>query len=366
MQPTKPQSKRVESVDNLRVVAALTVLLGHAVHALGETRAFADVELAHYKQGLGPLVFLAIAGFVAVHSAHRDFGSPGAGPRYLGKRLLRVVPLYWVYTALFLLVAVAIPSVLDHGGLAPGHVLGSFAFWPVPRPGDGKLRPLLNSGWALNYVVWFHVWFALCLGLGRRAGLALCVAGLVGVDWLLAGKASGAWSFFASRKFAVLGLGVLCALAHRALRDRLALPFWPALLAVIGLCFFAWSVGDPSGDWPMIGCAIAIVMVGAFARRLRQGTGFAWLWSSLARASYSIYLSQAFTLSAFTVVADRIGALAHVPIALALVALLAWSLAWGVAGHRWLEAPLHRCLVAWWGRVASPAAAESGSTEKRA
>ena len=362
MQPTKPKSTRVESVDNLRVVAAMTVLLGHAVHALGETRAFADVELAHYKQGLGPLVFLAIAGFVAVHSAHREFGSPGAGPRYLGKRLLRVVPLYWIYTALFLLVAVAIPSALDHGGIAPGHVLGSFTFWPVPRPGDGKLRPLLNSGWALNYVVWFHAWFALCLGLGRRAGLALCVAGLVGVDLLLAGKASGAWSFFASRKFAVVGLGVLCALAHRALRERVALPFWPALLAVCSLCFVAWSFGDPAGDWPMIACAIAIVMVGAFARGLRQGGGIASLWSTFARASYSIYLSQAFTLSAFTVLADRSGALAHVPFALALVVLMAWSLAWGVVGHRWLEAPLHRWLVSWCGRWLEPAASQPRRT----
>lgn len=358
MQPTKPQSTRVESIDNLRVVAALTVLLGHAVHALGETRTFADVELTHYKQGLGPLVFLAIAGFVAVHSAYRDFGSPVAGARYLGKRLLRIVPLYWLYTILFLVVAVAIPSAIDHGGIAPGHVLGSFAFWPVPRPGDGKLRPLLNSGWALDYVVWFHAWFALCLCLGRRTGLVLCVAGLIGVEWLFAGNASGAWSFFSSRKFVVVGLGVLCALAHRALRDRVALPFWPGLLAVIGLCFLAWSVGDASGDGSMIACAIAIVMVGAFARGLRQGTRIASLWSSLARASYSIYLSQAFTLSAIAVVADRMGALAKVPFALALVVLVAWSLAWGLAGHRWLEVPLHRRLASLWGPTAAAAASQ--------
>ncbi len=366
MKQEKPKQRRVESVDNLRVVAALTVLFGHAVHALQETRAFADVELSHYRQGLGPLIFLAIAGFVAAHSAHHEFGLPLAGSRYLSKRLLRVVPLYWLYTALFLLVAVAAPAVLDHGGLAPGHVLGSFTFWPVPRPGDGKLRPLLNSGWALNYIVWFHVWFAVCLGLGRRLGIACCIVGLVVVELLPSGPGIGSWSFFASRKFYLIGLGLLCALVHRALRDRISLPTAAAFPFVGGLCWLAWLVSESDADWKMAACAIAIVLVGAFARGLQEGSIVASLWSKMARASYSIYLSQAFTLSAFTILADRSGILAHLPFALALLLLTVWSLVWGVVGHRLLEAPLHKWVVAWWGRAAPTAESQSGRKQSNA
>ena len=354
------RSERIESIDHLRVVAALTVLFGHAVHALHETNAFAGHQLGFFRQGIGPMVFLAIAGFVAAHGARDEFGVKGAGLRYLGKRLVRLVPLYWLFTGLFVAVVLVAPSLVDHGGLDLQHAIGSFAFWPVPRPGDGRMRPLLNPGWVLVYIVWFHAWFALCMTQRRRLGLTVCVAGLFALSML--GSAlphSGAWSYFASRHVAVLGLGVLCALLHRSIARHVSLPVVPAFLAVAALFALAWANSKSEGDWPTIVCAIGIVVVASLARGFREGSAFARLWGTLARASYSIYLSQAFTLAAFAVVADRSGALAHVPFAIALIGLMAWSLACGVLCHRIVEQPLHRALTAWGGRELGHSAAKS-------
>jgi len=345
------RTERIESIDHLRVVAALTVLFGHAVHALHETRAFAGHELGFFRQGIGPMVFLAIAGFVAAHGARDEFGVRGAGLRYLGKRLVRLVPLYWLFTALFIAVAWIAPSLIDHGGIDLRHALGSFAFWPVPRPGDGKMRPLLNPGWVLVYILWFHAWFALCMTRERRLGLSLCVTGLLALPLLSPLlPQSGAWSYFLSRHFAVLAVGVLLALAHRLVARRLTLPIAPAFVAVAALFAIAWATTRSEGDWPTIVCAIGIVVVASLARGFREGSSFARLWGTLARASYSIYLSQAFTLAAFAVVADRSGVLVHVPFVVALPVLMACSLACGVLCHRFVEQPLHRALTSWGGR----------------
>ena len=345
------RTERIQSIDHLRVVAALTVLFGHAVHALHETHAFAGHELGFFRQGIGPMVFLAIAGFVAAHGARDEFGIRGAGLRYLGKRLVRLVPLYWLFTALFIAVAWIAPSLIDHGGIDLRHALGSFAFWPVPRPGDGKMRPLLNPGWVLVYILWFHAWFALCMTRERRLGLSLCVTGLLALPLLspLLPR-SGAWSYFLSRHFAVLAFGVLLALAHRSVARRLTLPIAPAFVAVAALFAIAWATTRSEGDWPTIVCAIGIVVVASLARGFREGSSFARLWGTLARASYSIYLSQAFTLAAFAVVADRSGVLVHVPFVVALPVLMACSLACGVMCHRFVEQPLHRALTSWGGR----------------
>lgn len=345
MQNAKSRPGRIESIDHLRVVAALTVLFGHAVHALHETKAFAGHRLGLYQQGLGPMVFLAIAGFVAAHSTRDEFGARSAGLRYLGKRLVRLVPLYWLFTALFVAVVVVAPSVVDHGGLEAGHALGSFAFWPVPRPGDGKLRPLLNPGWALVYVVWFHAWFAACMGTERRRGLLACALGLCALSALGAAfPGQGAWSFFASRHLVVLACGMACAVAQPALVARVSLSIGQAAASVAALCVTAWTTARSEGDWRTIACAIGIVIVASCARGFAEGSRVAALWSSLARASYSIYLSQAFTLAAFAVVADRWPAFAKMTFAGALAVLLAWSLAWGVVCHRLVEQPLHRAL----------------------
>ncbi len=344
--PADARSERLESIDHLRVVAALTVLFGHAVHSLHETRAFASHELGFFRQGIGPMVFLAIAGFVAAHGSRGEFGVRGAGMRYLGKRLVRLVPLYWLFTTLFLAVAWFAPQLVDHGGIDLRHALGSFAFWPVPRPGDGKLRPLLNPGWVLVLIVWFHAWFALCMRREQRTGLAWCVGGLfamTSVGILLPGPA--AWEFFASRHAFVLACGVLCAIAHGKLASRVSLPLIPALAAVAALFSLAWATSRSEGDWPTIACAIGIVVVASLARGFREGGTFATLWGTLARASYSIYLSQAFTLAAFALVADQSGILVRVPFVAALTAIMAWSLACGVLCHRLVEQPLHRALT---------------------
>lgn len=354
---------RIESIDHLRVYAALTVLFGHTIHALRETRAFHGTEVGLYRQGVGPMVFLAIAGFVAVHGTRNEFGTPGAGPRYLGKRLLRIVPLYWLFTTLFVVVAWLAPSLVDHGGIEPFHAMGSYAFWPVPRPGDGRMRPLLNPGWVLVYIVWFHAWFALCMSMERKKGIAVCLAllfALAGIGALA--PMEGAAAFFASRHFAVIGIGVLCLFATDALKDRISLSM-PASLALTAALFVAsWTCGSTEGDVPSIVCATSIVLVAARTRGFAQGSALAVAWRALARASYSIYLSQAFTLAGFAYAADRLGLLVVLPFWFAVALTMTVGLACGVLCHHLLEEPLQRALSGAWQRLRSLASSATVRT----
>jgi peptidoglycan/LPS O-acetylase OafA/YrhL len=179
----------------------------------------------------------------------------------------------------------------------------------------------------------------------RRLGLTVCVAGLFALSML--GSAlphSGAWSYFASRHVAVLGLGVLCALLHRSIARRVSLPVVPAFLAVAALFALAWANSKSEGDWPTIVCAIGIVVVASLARGFREGSAFARLWGTLARASYSIYLSQAFSLAGFAYAADRLGLFVTLPFWVAIVLTMVVGLACGVACHRGVEEPMQRAL----------------------
>ena len=338
-------SARIESIDHLRVYAALTVLFGHSIHALCETRAFHGTEVGFYRQGVGPMVFLAIAGFVAMHGTREEFGMPGAGRRYLTKRLLRIVPLYWLFTTLFVVVAWLAPSMIDHGGIAPAHALGSYVFWPVPRPGDGRIRPLLNPGWVLVYIVWFHAWFALCMSMERKKGIAICLTLLFALAGLGAFvQLDGAASYFASRHFAVIGIGVLSVFACDLMASRISLSMPTSLVLTAALFVASWTWGSSEGDVPAIVCAIGIVLVASRTRGFAKGSALAVAWGALARASYSIYLSQAFSLAGFAYAADRLGLFVALPFWIALVLTMVVGLACGVACHRVVEEPMQRAL----------------------
>ena len=216
--------QRIEAIDHLRVYAALTVLFGHSVHVMSESHV-THASAPFYRQGVGAVVFMAMAAFVACYSQRDRFGLPGAGRQYLVKQLTRIVPLYWLFSTLFVLVALWLPDRVDHGELGFGHVLGSYLFVPLPRPFDGRLRPILNPGWVLNYIVWFYVLFAACLACRRRAGLTLCTAVLLGLYGLgLVFSFAGAASFFTDRYLLVLALGMACWRIHELLRDRVSIP----------------------------------------------------------------------------------------------------------------------------------------------
>lgn len=334
-------TQRLHSIDHLRVYAALTVLFGHTVHVLKESATFANEQAGFYRQGVGAVVFLAIASLIACYTERERFGRPGAGLSYVQKRLSRIVPLYWFFTSLFVALALLLPKLIDHHELSLSHTLGSYFFWPVPRPGDGKVRPLLNPGWVLNYIVWFHVLFACCLRWKARLAQAACIGVLLAAYGLgLAFEFDGALRFFTAPYVLVLVLGFVCLWIHDAAKGRFELPIPLSVLCVAALFVLSWVWGSKEGDYPSIVCAFGIVLVASFTRGFRSRTWFSTLWGQLAQASYSIYLSQAFTLAGFVVITEKLSVLPLLPYPVAVAATMAFALLAGWITHRLVEQPM--------------------------
>lgn len=332
---------RIESLDHLRVYAALTVLFGHTIHFLREADAYRGQQLSLYRQGTGALVFMAVAGFIALHTESDRFARPGAARSFLWKRLRRLVPLYWVFTTLWLVVAIVAPGRIDKHELDPIHVTCSYLFLPWPRPFDGVPKPVLSPGWTLNYIAWFNALFAIALMFGRRLGLGLAIAVLLGVGGLglVAHQQTGIAAFFTDSGVLMFGLGMACVPLQRSLARRGFLIPMPVSLLAVGLLFCLSWMGAEGRGWqdllPMA-CATAIVAVATLTgtvgnRALRT------VWGALAKASYSIYLSQAFSLGAFVVGLEMTGLGTRLPFAVAIAAAMVFSIVCGLFVHRFVE-----------------------------
>src|SRR5262245_40443476 len=89
--------ERIDSVDHLRGYAAFTVLIGHAIHFLNKSEYYRDDSIPFYRQGSGPVVFMAVAAFIAMYTDGNKFGSTGSAWSFLTKRMLRITPLYWIF-----------------------------------------------------------------------------------------------------------------------------------------------------------------------------------------------------------------------------------------------------------------------------
>jgi exopolysaccharide production protein ExoZ len=213
---TSPAAKnRIDLIQALRGVAATIVALGHAMSVARKSGY--DIPLT-LPGGAGVDLFFMISGFIIVYSSERLFGVPGGWKTFMRRRLVRVVPMYWGATALFMMM-LAVDA--WRGGLFPSvqAILSSFFFVPSDafKPADGHPYPILAQGWTLNYEMFFYVLFAVCIGMGRARAVATVALSLLVLTIVIALRPSGwlvldTWGQAIVLEFA-LGMGI--ALARR-------------------------------------------------------------------------------------------------------------------------------------------------------
>jgi exopolysaccharide production protein ExoZ len=149
--------KTLYSIQYLRAIAALAVVLFHAAERSG----------GHFQIGAaGVDVFFVISGFIMWTISERRPVTPW---RFLLDRLQRIAPSYWIVTAI--MIAGAVAGLFPNMKLTTGHILGSMIFIPERSPSNGMIWPVLVQGWTLNYEMFFYAIFGAALLLSRRIRL---------------------------------------------------------------------------------------------------------------------------------------------------------------------------------------------------
>ena len=176
---------RLNSLQALRGLAAITVVVSHLMRQTHENWVRAtNPDLCAIALGdLGVFLFFIISGFIMQHTAGETFGQRGAARQFLERRIARIVPLYWMFTAL----AVAFPGALYLGTHRSAVcIIFSFVFLPdVAWP----YSPALPVGWTLSFEMLFYLVFAICLNFSRHTGVLLLLNGLFGFFLLMQGIA---------------------------------------------------------------------------------------------------------------------------------------------------------------------------------
>ncbi len=156
MERTRPS--RIDILQVLRLFASAMIILYHS-DRIGSRGYF------------GVSVFFVLSGFLALHTTN----SPVAPGRYLLRRAIRLLPLYWIFTVITFVILTARPGISNMSDEDPLHFLYSMLF--IPYIGKtGTALPILAVGWTMYYEVAFTVLFALALLISRRHRFAVCSA----------------------------------------------------------------------------------------------------------------------------------------------------------------------------------------------
>ena len=343
----------------LRALAAIAVLIGPVQGAVLAGAASAGTR-ARFPGGAGVDLFFAISGFIILTSSAAEAGRPGGRARFFRRRLVRLVPLYWLATLMFLPILLA-GRTPPRGDLA-GALAASLLFIPHAAViGPAGVFPVYDLGWTLNFEMFFYVVFGLFLSRSLRtaaSGTGLCLVLLVvaGSAWPGSGALRAVWTAPILIEFV---LGLFAGLLFRsAFRPPLAACLLAATAGILLLALDPWRMtGKPPGSvtpndlvrvlgW---GIPAALVLFGAvFAEKCRSVPPIRpvrWL-RTVGDASYSLYLVHPIVVIVLLKIWDQ-----TVPIATRQqlttwpvfgFALVAAALAAGLGVHRFVEVPLTR------------------------
>src|SRR5258708_14745058 len=121
-------------IQYLRGVAAVLVVLHHLY--------FGDTQLGPF----GVKIFFVISGFVMWHTTVAANISTMV---FWRRRIVRIVPLYWIALSILLAVALSASQYLKSTAITPENFRKSFRFIPQFHAVQKIIAPILIPGWSL-------------------------------------------------------------------------------------------------------------------------------------------------------------------------------------------------------------------------
>ncbi|QHF23622.1 acyltransferase family protein [Rathayibacter sp. VKM Ac-2804] len=339
-----------EGVQVLRFVAALLVVFTHSRFYASE---HLDASIGVWGGGAaGVDLFFVVSGFVMAVTA-APFEVAGGWRFFAVRRLIRIVPMYWIATTLTVVAILAQPGAAQQAGLTPWSAVASYLFLPTRDP-DGQIAPLLGVGWTLTFEAAFYVVFALGLLL-RRAVLvfASTVMILVASGQLLRGGGDDwpAWAFYFDQivLYFVIGMVIGGIVLRPDARRRLLVALGVALaVAVLGAVASdgpAWQHDGLTRKGIIAAVFLAVLLAEPLLRGLRRRPAVHRFLLRpllyLGDASYSLYLFHPLVGPAVPALLAVLGLRSG---AVSVVGSVLLAVTAGALIHRFVEKPITRRL----------------------
>lgn len=299
------QPSRLDDLQILRGIAAILVVLDHAILAVipYDPRFAPLLNLAGTTGKMGVNIFFIISGFIMMHTTEPTKGLPPGGRlrHFAWKRASRLIPLYWLATIFMILLGLGIGV-----HYTTQHVLTSFAFLPhFEDSGDPRMIPIVGVGWTITYEMLFYGIFGLSLLLPRLFGPLICIAaivalvaaGTIGLHHVQDTELRRIITFYSYKNMLFFAVGILLAMSLRFV-PRLGGRFNLAAQLLLIVCTLSayrlLGFQDGGKAWETISfltCCIVVTL--AIAGHRTEALPSRRLLLHIGDASFSTYLFHA-------------------------------------------------------------------------
>jgi exopolysaccharide production protein ExoZ len=289
----------ITSIHYMRGIAASLIVI---YHILNRKNNYNPLNINWLNSGVD--LFFVISGFVIFSVAINPNTSP---KEFLRRRFIRVIPLYWFFTTIFILLKLSIPNFDSSSSFHIAQAIKSFLFIPHYHSTYPKeIWPILIPGWSLNYEIFFYLTFAGILFTGRNflfTKMAILFSMLIAVKLFFENK-NPIYLTYTNPIILEFLAGIFLANLYyntQFFKNRKKLLFLGFPIVIIGFIFFVLSREPSISQMPralkwglpatliIFGCLLSEKLISKFKVSFLRVLG---------NASYSIYLSHSFGIGA--------------------------------------------------------------------
>jgi len=327
----------IYSVQYLRGIAALLVVLHH-IGIKGRQYDILALPWLHIGY-IGVDLFFIISGFIMCYTTDNKSIS---FRKFLGARITRIMPMYWLVTILALIIFIVKPELVNTSG---GETSIWASFTLVPN-GD---KYLVNNGWTLSFEFFYYIIFACALIFTKTYKIQLIsiMISLLAIVGLLINPENVYFKFMTN---AVLLEFVLGMIAFHIIKHKLC----PKIIAYVGIIISTLIlvyenkyglIDTPLGSVIYAGMPFFMIFIGAVTLEdyfIRNKSIFFKSIEELGNSSYSLYLIHPFVLSLGSIIAKHLG-ITKIPF-LFTAGLLIASIIIGWISYKLIELPLNKLI----------------------
>jgi exopolysaccharide production protein ExoZ len=298
-------TRKIESIEMGRGLAALAVLLLHAEGMLLPARAFEHAGFGGvFRYGfLGVDFFFVLSGFIIFFTHQRDLGIPARTGNYILRRLFRILPAYW---AVFAMMLILLPFQKNWPDISLA--------WLSLQLSLTDLELWVGQAWTLQHEFIFYGLFVFAIW-HKHIGIlliALWASACMAINWGAEDVERGSFTQILFHPYHVMFiLGMISAYVYRVggrlWYGWLALSFSVSTLLVVRMI----DIGDDFRSHSFLRYAASAGMSNTVLLGLLVYANFKLpvphLFAWLGKISYSVYLAHGVVLMAVSGLIERLG-----------------------------------------------------------
>lgn len=326
---------RYLGIQALRYIAAILVVISHTTQAFNIHITKLGPDIYWHTGTVGVDIFFVISGFVMYTSSEALPDGRHSSLTFLIKRLIRIVPLYWIALLVKLAIIMVAPLAAVGNTIDFKHLMASFFFvpWVSPR---GDTVPFVPVGWTLNLEMMFYAFCAASILMGGRRLLTIFT--LLAAIYL-ASKVdhNTLFTFWGNPIILEFGFGLLLGRHRKSIQQ---IPNWLGLCSIATGCLaIFWFMPHLSFSRPIEwGIPSLLIVMGTISiEKLIVKFKYIGTLENMGAASYSIYLLHTMAIPAISQLFSRLHMDSE---ALLILVAIGSSAVIGILSYKLLESPL--------------------------